>query len=248
MAAQNITKRVPKSILLIATVLLLMELQTCESSPNETIARATVTDSAKGRRETPTSLLVDPQAYSESEYEEIKREAAEDAAEAEYYAEQMEKAFEAKLRQRYVNEMPSWGRTHPEDMGPLEVVFLVHVVDGDTIAVRYQSSTKSVRVRLLDVGAPEIDEPHGSAARLHLLQLLTDDVEYLYLDKCETDSDEYGRFLRYVHTDKWLFVNARMVLDGYAEVLLVDPNYCFAAEMYFLEDDAQENKRGIWAD
>ncbi len=67
---------------------------------------------------------------------------------------------------------------------------VVRVADGDTVTVRDQRS-KTHRVRLAGIDAPEQAQPHGAASRQHLVQLVAGrEVEVRY-----AKTDDYGRLV-----------------------------------------------------
>ena len=62
----------------------------------------------------------------------------------------------------------------------------------------------------------------------------------------EEERDRYGRLLAYVYAGD-VFVNARLLREGYAEPLVVRPNDRFAERFAGLARDARRERRGLWA-
>lgn len=88
---------------------------------------------------------------------------------------------------------------------------VTHVADGDTLSVRQGSRT--VKVRLVDIDAPELSQPHGRDAR--------DALEALVLREAvtvrTTGNDRYRRVLGRVERDRdGLDVNLELVRQGHA--------------------------------
>ncbi|MGB3346478.1 MAG: thermonuclease family protein [Candidatus Humimicrobiia bacterium] len=111
---------------------------------------------------------------------------------------------------------------------PRDFEALVHYVyDGDTIRVVIDN--KEYDVRYIGINTPEIDhspdspsEYYGYEAKEYNKQLV--DKKYVYLAKDVSETDKYGRLLRYVWTDTYNMINAVLVRDGYANVMTIPPD------------------------
>jgi micrococcal nuclease len=126
---------------------------------------------------------------------------------------------------------------------------VLRVVDGDTIRVRLGGRTE--RVRYIGVDTPESVRPgtpvqcfaeRASAANSALVAgqrvRLVGDAEA---------RDRYGRLLAYVFRERdGVFVNARLVRDGYARPLAIPPNLAHARELARLAGAARRARRGLW--
>src|SRR4030042_4822810 len=77
---------------------------------------------------------------------------------------------------------------------PSDTVTVVEVIDGDTIVVE-----GGYHVRYIGIDSPEIDEFFYIEAKQMKAELL--DGKKVRLEKDITDSDKYGRLLRYVYVD-----------------------------------------------
>lgn len=125
----------------------------------------------------------------------------------------------------------------------LEVATVVRVVDGDTLVV--QVDGENHYVRLIGIDAAESVHPdesknteEGQEASDHLKSILSaGDIVYLQKDISETD--KYGRLLRYVWleepTDVWnedevtsKMLNAILIIDGYADPVRYEPDISYA--------------------
>ncbi len=103
---------------------------------------------------------------------------------------------------------------------------LLEVVDGDTIWVRMADGTEE-KVRYIGIDCPEL--PHedtrgeylGPEAKARNAELLRSGPLRLQTDVEERD--EYGRLLAYVWASG-VFVNERLVLEGYAWAHNYPPN------------------------
>jgi endonuclease YncB( thermonuclease family) len=122
---------------------------------------------------------------------------------------------------------------------PGDLAVVTSVTDGDTIEV--QIGGVGYRVRYIGVNTPERDEPCYSEARRANLALVENRAVTLVADRENTD--RFGRLLRYVYADG-VFVNARLIEEGYAEVVQYPPNVSFAASFIPLEQAATAANRG----
>lgn len=127
---------------------------------------------------------------------------------------------------------------------------VVRVVDGDTIVVRLGG--RDERIRYIGVDTPETVKPRtpvqcfgkeASAANKRLVEgrtvRLVTDVE---------ERDRYGRLLAYVYrAPDRVFVNERLVRDGYASPMTIPPNVRFADRFAALAREAREHGRGLWS-
>jgi micrococcal nuclease len=119
------------------------------------------------------------------------------------------------------------------------------VVDGDT----YETASGQ-KVRLIGVNTPELGgetRELGEAAREFARSRLEGKTVYHFRDV--SDTDRYGRLLRYVFIvgDPVMF-NETLLREGYANVMTVPPDVLFAETFIKLEREARESLRGLWGD
>ena len=138
--------------------------------------------------------------------------------------------------------------------GPVEANAVVeHVVDGDTIDVRLQSSSgRRERVRLIGIDTPESKKPNtpvecfaleASAGTARLLPVGTP----VRLDQDVEARDRYGRLLAYVHrASDGLFVNLELARAGYASVLTYPPNVAHVDDFVSAVAAARAARVGLW--
>jgi endonuclease YncB( thermonuclease family) len=113
---------------------------------------------------------------------------------------------------------------------------VVSVRDSDTIPALYHDGELKVRLDCID--APELRQPYGQRSKQTLSNLLfgrTVRVE-------DHGRDRYGRLLGRVYY-RDLDVNAEMLREGAAWVYR---KYCHDPDLYRLEREASEGKRGLW--
>lgn len=116
---------------------------------------------------------------------------------------------------------------------------VIRVLDGDTIDVLQDK--KPVRVRLLNIDAPEKKQAYGSWSTNQLKDLVAGQpVAVTY-----TQKDRYGRVLGRVVTTNGTEANRYMVQSGAAWVY---ERYNTDNALPALQREAQEQKRGLWAE
>ena len=119
------------------------------------------------------------------------------------------------------------------------------VIDGDTIQVRFEG--KSYTVRLIGVDTPETKHPtkavqyFGREASAFTKAALEGKTVLLQKDGTGDTVDRYGRWLRYVLLDGDNF-NARLIRDGYAHAYRRFP---FSKRTEFIQLEEQARRRGI---
>ena len=76
------------------------------------------------------------------------------------------------------------------------------------------------------------------------------DCDLLFLEYDAERTDKYDRLLAYVYlTDSGTFddmLNARMLSDGYATIMEIEPNTKYADRFRGLKADAEKNGKGLW--
>ena len=141
------------------------------------------------------------------------------------------------------------------------------VVDGDTaiISFLFDDGSKYLkeRVRFLGVDTPETVHPnkpvqyYGKEASNFTKSELTDKTIWLQTDV--EVKDRYGRMLAYVWTKEpkkkdlddeaaireYMF-NAKLLLDGYAQLMTVQPNSRYANLFVHFQREARQENRGLW--
>ena len=122
------------------------------------------------------------------------------------------------------------------------------VIDGDTIQVRFEG--KSYTVRLIGVDTPETKHPteavqyFGREASAFTKAHLEGKTVLLQKDRTGDTVDRYGRLLRYVLLDGDNF-NARLIREGYAHAYRRFP-FSKRTEFIQLEDQARRRGIGLW--
>ena len=116
---------------------------------------------------------------------------------------------------------------------------VVGIADGDTLTVLVDR--KQVKVRILDIDAPEAKQPFGTRSRQHLSTLCFDKQA----DVAEKGRDRYERTLGKVSCNG-IDAGTAQVRAGMAWVFRrYAPN---DSPLYELEREAMLSRRGLWTD
>ncbi len=124
---------------------------------------------------------------------------------------------------------------------------VTRVVDGDTIEV--SMGGRRYTVRYIGVDTPESVAPgqpvecYGREASRRNRELV--EGKTVLLEKDVSETDRYGRLLRYVWVDGQM-VNAVLVAEGYAQVATFPPDVRYADLFRKLQSQAREQGRGLW--
>ena len=124
------------------------------------------------------------------------------------------------------------------------------VIDGDTFYCVDEQNIE-YKVRLIGVDTPEIRNYgkkqkgyYGKEAKDFLTDLLLNKTVFLEFDLDKYD--QYNRMLAYVYLEDNTFVNAELVKNGFARIMTIQPNSKYADTFYKLQQEARENKTGLW--
>jgi micrococcal nuclease len=127
---------------------------------------------------------------------------------------------------------------------------VIEVVDGDTLDVRLAGERE--RIRLLGVDTPETVKPdspvecYGPEASAHLRDLLAPGTDVL-LQRDRQARDRFGRLLVYLwRASDRRFVNQTLLEDGYAQLLVIEPNTARRPALAAAERSARAARRGLW--
>jgi len=125
---------------------------------------------------------------------------------------------------------------------------VVDVVDGDTINVRIEGQEYAVRYIGIDTLETHHAEkgvewmgPEATQANEDLVSGRT-----VYLEKDVSETDHYGRLLRYVYCVDGTFVNETLVRRGYAQSSTYPPDVAHQDLFLRAQREAREAERGLW--
>lgn len=120
---------------------------------------------------------------------------------------------------------------------------VTRVYDGDTVDVELDG--RVYRLRYIGVDSPERDEPFYEEAVDFNRNLVEDQIVVLVKDVSETD--QYGRLLRYVYLPDGTFVNAALIRGGMARLVTFPPDVAQTDYLRDLQDQARADGVGMWS-
>jgi len=135
--------------------------------------------------------------------------------------------------------------------GPTQTATVLRVTDGDTIKVDIGGTAYSVRYIGMDT--PETKHPsrpvewmgvEASAANASLV-----DGKTVVLEKDVSETDRYGRLLRYVWLPDgaaWILVNVELVRAGFASISTYPPDVKYVELIREAEQAARDSGVGLW--
>lgn len=116
------------------------------------------------------------------------------------------------------------------------------VYDGDTVLLSTGQSVRYLGIDTTEIG----EEFHGKASELNRSLVMGKKIRLVY-DK-ET-VDKYKRLLAYVFVTvdgKEIFVNKRMIEEGYAVIYKGKPSNRYYKELLLAQQTAINNNKGFW--
>lgn len=153
-----------------------------------------------------------------------------------------------------------------------DLYLVTKIVDGDTIEVAELdadgNATKAKHaVRYIGIDTPETVAPgkpvqcYGEEASARNAELALN--RYVRLEKDKSDTDRYGRWLRYAYLDAdagsqnntatstaaqsdEIFINMILVREGYAHAHAYAPDIAHKADFASAETEAKSEKAGLW--
>ena len=157
--------------------------------------------------------------------------------------------------------LPSTTTSVPEELSPTQTpaeaaplpsdlveAQVTRVVDGDTIHVLIDGA--EYRLRYIGIDTPETQhptlgvEPFGPEASQANRDLV--EGKTVWLEKDVSETDRYGRLLRYVYVDD-LMVNEELLRRGLARVATFPPDVKYVDRFLEIQRAAQEADRGMWS-
>lgn len=128
--------------------------------------------------------------------------------------------------------------------GALVQAVVKRVIDGDTIEL-----TDGKKVRYIGMDTPETVHPEkpvqcfGKEASEENKRLV--EGQTIRLEKDVSETDRYGRLLRYVYLDG-IMVNDTLVRQGFAYASTYPPDVKYQDQFSTAQKEARENMRGLW--
>jgi len=119
--------------------------------------------------------------------------------------------------------------------------YVAQVIDGDKFDCQL-SDVSIEKVRLIGIGIPESIE--DTATNFSKSYLRRGTPVRLELDEQTRDSG--GRVLAYVYLPGGKMLNALLIQEGYAQVIINPPNLKYKNLFMKLETETREQRKGLW--
>ncbi len=125
-----------------------------------------------------------------------------------------------------------------------EGILVTKIVDGDTIEIE-----GGQKVRYIGIDTPETVDPrqtvgcYGKEASNKNKDLV--EGKKVRLEKDVSETDRYGRLLRYVYVDE-TFVNEYLVSEGFGKAASYPPDVKYQDKFKAAETSARNSKKGLW--
>lgn len=126
---------------------------------------------------------------------------------------------------------------------------VVRVIDGDTVEADIALGSRAT-IRYIGIDTPETVAPgqplgcFGREASDRNKALVENKTVYLEKDVSETD--RFGRLLRYVYLEDGKMVNELLVAEGYAQVSTFPPDVKYQDRFLAAQQQARSANRGLW--
>ena len=123
---------------------------------------------------------------------------------------------------------------------------VIRVIDGDTIVI-----ANGMHLRLIGIDTPESvhpDKSRNTEAGKTASAFTKAKIEgkTVYLEKDVSETDKYGRLLRYVYLKDGTFFNEFLVKEGMATPATFPPDVKYADIFIKAQQYAIANKKGLW--
>lgn len=118
---------------------------------------------------------------------------------------------------------------------------VTRVIDGDTFEIE-----GGQRIRMIGMDTPELSgtiECYAREAYDRAMELI--DGKAVRLEKDVSETDKYGRLLRYVYVDD-IFVNKLLVEEGFANAASYPPDVKYQQDLRQAEQEARSLSNGFW--
>ncbi len=122
---------------------------------------------------------------------------------------------------------------------------VIRVIDGDTFIIEGGQS-----VRMIGMNTPELFPRDGSVKDCYAEEATAHTISLIFqkevrLEKDISNTDKYGRLLRYVYVGD-ILVNHSLVAGGFARVRAYKPDVKHHTDLLKAMNIAAQEKRGLW--
>lgn len=125
-----------------------------------------------------------------------------------------------------------------------ESAVVTKVIDGDTIQIEGGKAVRYIGIDAAETsGSQKGSRCFASEAALKNRELV--EGKSVRLEKDVSETDRYGRFLRYVYVGD-ILINDYLIRQGYAYAVAYPPDIKRQKDFVEAQREARENARGLW--
>lgn len=117
---------------------------------------------------------------------------------------------------------------------------VIGIKDGDTVVV-LDSLNYQTTLRIAEVDCPEKSQAFGTKAK----QFTSDEIYLKQIKYIVTDIDSYGRSIAKIYYENNKYLSAEIIRNGFSWQY---KKYSTSKLLAKLEEEARQNKRGLWID
>jgi micrococcal nuclease len=129
---------------------------------------------------------------------------------------------------------------------PSDLVQVTRVIDGDTVELQTGETVRYIGIDTPETVHPDKPEMCFGRAASHKNNELVKD-KWVRLEKDVSDTDRYGRLLRYVWVDGVL-INELLVKEGFALSSTYPPDVKYQNLFVAAQKHARDNNLGLWSE
>jgi len=156
------------------------------------------------------------------------------------------KTHEAELDETQTSKINGTKVISTDEQLEDNLILVTRIIDGDTIEIE-----TGEKVRLIGIDTPETVHPSkpvecmGKEASARTKELIEN--KKVRLEKDVSETDKYGRLLRYIWLDGEL-INEKLVREGFANSSSYPPDIKYQERFNKAERYAVENNLGLWGE
>ena len=124
------------------------------------------------------------------------------------------------------------------------------MIDGNTYYC-VENENVEYKIKLIIIDTPELKNKkkrkkgyYAIEAKEYLSNLIDNKIIKLEFDVDKYD--QYNRLLAYVYLEDNTFINAKIIKNGFARIMTIQPNSKYSDIFYQLQLEARDKKIGIW--
>lgn len=123
---------------------------------------------------------------------------------------------------------------------------VTQIYDGNTIGVFWTNKEEKFRLIGMEAIKGKVSDPYVRTTHKFLADWL--EGRYVKIEHYDQQRDEDGNMIGFVYLQDGTFFNATLIAEGYAKTAEQPVVDVWSDFFNYLQEDAVNNKRGLWAD